>query len=130
MKDSIWFVVELPPVSKKNSQQILINSKTKRPFVAPSQKYRQYERDAKVFMPKLDKPIDEPVSVKCLFYMPTRRRCDLPNMENAIDDIMVKYGVLADDNFKILVSHDGSRILYDKERPRTEITIDFLSEML
>lgn len=130
MKSSIWFVVELPPVSKKNSQQILINSKTKRPFIAPSQKYRRYEKDAGAFMPKLDKPIDEPVSVKCLFYMPTRRRCDLPNMENAIDDIMVKYGVLADDNFKILVSHDGSRILYDKERPRTEITIDFLSDML
>lgn len=129
MKDSIMFVVELPPVSKKNSQQILINSKTKRPFIAPSQKYRQYERDVKAFMPKLDKPIDEPVAVKCLFYMPTRRRCDLPNMENAIDDIMVKYGVLADDNFNILVSHDGSRILYDKERPRTEITIDFLGDL-
>lgn len=130
MKSSIWFVVELPPVSKKNSQQILVNSKTKRPFIAPSKKYRQYEKEAGAFMPKLDAPIDEPVAVKCLFYMPTRRRCDLPNMENAIDDIMVKYGVLADDNFKILVSHDGSRILYDKERPRTEITIDFLGEML
>lgn len=130
MKDSISFVVELPPVSKKNSQQILINSRTGRPFVAPSKKYKQYEKDAAVFMPRLKEPISDPVSVKCLFYMPTRRRCDLPNMENAIDDIMVKYGVLADDNFKVLVSHDGSRILYDKERPRTEITIDFLSDML
>ena len=55
--------------------------------------------------------------------MPTRAKCDLTNHLEAIDDIMVKAGLLADDNFTVVESHDGSRVLYDKERPRTEIII-------
>lgn len=60
--------------------------------------------------------------------MPTRRRCDLTNMLEAVDDIMVKYKLLQDDNCKIIVGHDGSRVLYDKENPRTEITITPIGE--
>lgn len=71
----------------------------------------------------MDAPINEPVEVKCLFYMKTKRAVDLTNLEEAIDDILVKYGVLADDNNNVIVSHDGSRVLYDKDDPRTEIEI-------
>lgn len=67
--------------------------------------------------------IAEPVEVKCLFYMPTRRKVDLTNLLEAIDDILVYAGTLADDNSNIIVSHDGSRVLYDKENPRTEVYI-------
>jgi Holliday junction resolvase RusA-like endonuclease len=55
--------------------------------------------------------------------MPTRRKVDLTNLLEAIDDVMVKAGLLADDNADIVQSHDGSRVLYDKDRPRTEIYI-------
>lgn len=77
------------------------------------------------FIPRKQKPIDEPVNVKCLFYMPTHRRCDLTNMLEAIDDVMVAGGLLADDNYKIIKSHDGSRVLYDEENPRTEVYIEW-----
>lgn len=40
-----------------------------------------------------------------------------------MDDALVAAGVLADDNSQIIVSHDGSRVLYDKDNPRTEVTI-------
>lgn len=122
-KEIISFTLRLPPISKKNSQQILINMATGRPFIMPSKQYKQYERDSLWFIPKLTKPIDYAVNVKCLFYMPTHRKCDLTNLLEAIDDIMVKSGLLADDNFTIIESHDGSRILYDKENPRTEVYI-------
>ena len=91
----------------------------------PSAQYKQYERDAAWFIPRLPRgaSITEPVNVKCLFYMPTRRKVDLTNLLEAIDDIMVKTGLLADDNSEIVQSHDGSRVLYDKARPRTEIII-------
>ena len=56
--------------------------------------------------------------------MPTKRRCDLTNLLEAIDDIMVHCGLLADDDFTIIQSHDGSRVLYDKENPRTEVYIE------
>ena len=88
----------------------------------PSKKYKEYEKSALWFIPK-GETIKEPVNVKCLFYMPTRRKCDLVNMQEAILDVMVKAGLLADDNYSIVQSMDGSRVLYDKENPRTEVYI-------
>lgn len=123
MNDAFNFVIELTPISKKNSQQILINRATNRPFISPSKKYKEYEKSAKWFIPRVEKPIDFPVNVKCLFYMPTKRKCDLTNMLEAIDDVMVKAGLLEDDNYTVIASHDGSRVLYDKSRPRTEVVI-------
>lgn len=121
------FTISLIPISKKNHQQILINRKTGKPFVAPSKQYQDYERDAMWFVPKV-KQIDYPVNVKCLFYMPTKRLCDLTNMLEAVDDVMVKAGLLKDDNYKIIASHDGSRVLYDKFNPRTEVYIERIIE--
>lgn len=119
----IKFTVPLTPVSKKNSQQIVQNRVTGRPFIMPSKKYKEYEKAAMWFIPRLQQPINYPVNVKCLFYMPTKRKCDLTNMIEAIDDIMVKAGLLEDDNYSIVAGHDGSRVLYDKENPRTEVYI-------
>lgn len=121
------FTIQLIPISKKNHQQILKNKKTGKRFVAPSKQYRDYERDAMWFVPKA-KQIDYPVNVKCLFYMPTKRLCDLTNMLEAVDDVMVKAGLLKDDNYKIIASHDGSRVLYDKFNPRTEVYIERITE--
>lgn len=118
----IKFIIPLQPISKKNSQQIFINSKTGKPFIAPSKKYKEYEAAASWFIPR-NLTIDTPVNVKCLFYMKNRQKCDLTNMLEAIDDIMVRVGLLADDNYTIVQSHDGSRIFHDKENPRTEIYI-------
>lgn len=121
----IKFTIPLAPITKKNSQRIMTNRKTGKPFIMPSEQYKQYERNAMWFIPR-GKRIDSPVNVKCLFYMPTRRKVDLTNLLEAIDDIMVKAGLLADDNSEIVESHDGSRVLYDKDRPRTEIYIEFI----
>ena len=118
------FIIKLPPVSKKNSQQILCNPKTGKRFIAPSKKYKEYEQNAGWFLPRRKEPIDYSINVKCLFYMPTKRKCDLTNLLEAVDDVLVKHGIIADDNYTIIESHDGSRVLYDKENPRTEIYID------
>lgn len=119
----IKFAIHLTPISKKNSMRIVNNQKTGKPFLIASKQFKDYEKNALWFIPKLTKPIDYAVNVKCLFYMPTHRKCDLTNMLEAIDDIMVRAGLLADDNFTIIESHDGSRVLYDKENPRTEVQI-------
>lgn len=123
----IKFKIELPPITKKNSQQILTNSKTGRAFIAPSTAYKKYEKNAGWFITGWLRSlkIAAPVNVKCLYYMPTRRRVDLTNLLEATDDILVRYGVLQDDHCGIIASHDGSRVLYDKENPRTEVTISF-----
>jgi len=121
------FTIPLPPISKKNSQRIFRPNGTNRPVIVPSEQYKRYERHAMWFIPR-GKMIDCPVNIKCLFYMPTRRKCDLTNLLEAIDDVMVKAGLLADDNYTIIESHDGSRVLYDKDKPRTEIYIEASEE--
>lgn len=123
----IKFIVNLPPISKKNSQQILINKATGRPFIMPSKQYKEYEKAALWFIPKVE-TIDKPVNVQCLFYMPTQRKCDLVNMQEAILDVMVKAGLLADDNYTIVQSMNGSRVFCDKKYPRTEVYITLAGE--
>ena len=126
MMNTIHFKIMFPPITKKNSQQILINKKTGRPFIMPSRNYKAYEKSAGWYLRPLG--IDYPVNIKAHFYMPTRRKVDLTNLLSALDDVLVHHGVITDDNSSIVVGHDGSRVLYDKEKPRTEIWIEPIIE--
>lgn len=92
-------------------------------MILPSAKYRAYERDAGWWIKHKGLQIDYPVNVKAVYYMPTRGRVDLTNLHEALHDVLVHYGVLADDNSSIVASTDGSRVEYDKDRPRTEVWI-------
>ena len=56
--------------------------------------------------------------------MDSLRRVDLANLLEATCDILTHYGVLKDDNSRIVASHDGSRVLLDREHPRAEIYIE------
>ena len=123
------YTIPLSPVTKKNSSQIVFAGAKcpvcKRGRIArllPSKKYREYEKAA-LWCLKRKEPITKPVNVQCLFYMPTARKVDLTNLLEAVCDALVTAGVLADDNSKIVVSHDGSRVLLDRDKPRTEIYI-------
>lgn len=117
-------MIPLNPKTKKNSQKIISNPKTRRPMIIQSEEYKQYERDAGWFLTRPAEPISEPVNIRCTFYRDSRRRVDLTNLLEAIDDILVKYKIIKDDNFEIIAGHDGSRVYIDKEHPRTEIAIE------
>ena len=122
-------MIPLNPRTKKNNQQIVYNSKTKQPFIIQSEKYKQYERDAAWFLRKPAAPFNSPVNIRCIFYRDSERRCDLTNLLEAIDDILVKYKIIADDNFKIIAGHDGSRVYIDRKNPRTEIYIETFDDI-
>lgn len=120
----IQIVIKGRPITKKNHSQIR-KAKNGRRYVAPSEYYEKYEEMALWQIKGVArKKIDFPCNVKCLYYMPTRHRVDLVNLLEATCDILVTAGVLADDNSKIVAAHDGSRVLYDKDNPRTEIYIE------
>lgn len=117
------------PITKKNSQRIFRNPKTGKPFITRSAAYEDYEAAASYYLKPLPpQPIERAACVMCLYYMPTRRLVDLTNLMEATHDILVKCGVLKDDNSRIVASVDGSRVLYDKEHPRTEIYIREMEE--
>ena len=121
----IKFTINIATKTKKNSQQII---KIKGHYaIMPSKLYKQFEKDCFHYMPNIE-TIDYPVNVKCTYYMPTRRKVDLNNLLEATTDVLVHYNVLKDDNSKIVVGHDGSRVYYDKYNPRTEIEISRIEE--
>lgn len=127
MGEILNITIPLIPISKKNSNQIIWNKRTKRPMIIPSKQYKQYEKDCEQYLNAIPfSAIDCAVNVKCVYYMPTRRRVDLVNLQESTLDILVKYGIIADDNSNIVVSMDGSRVLYDKQNPRTEIEIEII----
>jgi len=115
------FTIPIEPVTKKNSQQIIMCKG--RPMIIPSKKYREYEKRAIQYLCFCTDYINYPVNIEAHFYMGTRRKCDLTNLLEAIDDVLVKAGVIEDDNYTIIVGHDRSRVHYDKENPRTELII-------
>lgn len=112
------------PKTKKNSQQIFINSRTGKPFITQSKIYKQYRNDfLKQVTGNMKKNIDTPVKIKCTYYRKTKRKVDLVNLLNATNDLLVEAGVIEDDNSNIVSSHDGSVVLHDKNNPRVEIEI-------
>lgn len=119
------------PVTKKNHGRIVqkkfANGK-RLPIMLPSKPYIEYEKKCKQYIPTLRQlsPIDYPITLQCHYYLETRRKCDLTNLLQATCDILVKYGILEDDNYSIVASFDGTRAYYDKENPRVEIEINKL----
>ena len=93
------YIISLPPITKKNSQQILTNHRTGKPFIAPSKQYKKYEQAAMWYLtPKPKAPLSGRYRVATVFYMPTRRKVDLTNLMEAAHDTLVAAKILADDN--------------------------------
>lgn len=123
MVKKIRFTIYGNPKTKKNSSQIIMNQRTGRPMVIPSKAYKQYEKDCGLQLKGKGLKINYPVNLKAVYYRKDRRKVDLSNLHEALQDILVKYGVLEDDNYTIVASHDGSCVQIDKENPRTEVEI-------
>lgn len=115
------------PRTKKNSARILKSHSGGR-FVAPSKAYVDYETDCLRQINRPRSPISARVNVRCVYYMRTARRVDLANLIEATTDILVKARVLEDDNSRVVAAHDGSRVDYDKKKPRVEIWIEEMKE--
>ncbi len=121
-------VIPFEPRTKKNSQQIIKNRANGHYMIIPSKAYKEYEKAASAYLPKLH--INYPVNVRCVYYMATKRRVDLVNLEEATLDLLVHAETLMDDNSRVVVSMDGSYVDYDKNNPRTEIWIEDLSNSI
>ncbi len=122
--ETLRIIIRGAPRTKKNSQRIFKRPGGKGCFIAPSKEYKEYEAAALAQIKRPDKPIDVPVNVKCVYCMPTARKVDLTNLLEATDDILVKAGVLVDDNSDIVAAHDGSCVVKGfRDDPRVEIEI-------
>jgi Holliday junction resolvase RusA-like endonuclease len=121
----IKFTIPVAPVTKKNHSRII--HRGSKHLLLPSEQYERYEKEAGWFIVR-NCNIDYKINVKALYYMNTKRIVDLNGLNQALHDVLVKYKVIKDDNSRIVYSTDGSRVLYDKENPRTEIEITAIQE--
>jgi Holliday junction resolvase RusA-like endonuclease len=114
--------------SKKSSQQIIVNKKTKRAMLIPNKKYNEWIGGAKKQLwdqmeDKGFETIDTPVAIKCIVYRLTKRKIDLINLLQSIHDALEAAGILKNDF--LIESTDGSRRILGvaKGQERTEIFI-------
>lgn len=93
-------------------------------MLIPSKLYKQFESEClKVIPSKYRQKISYPVNIKAIFYTESRRKIDLTNLLEALDDMLVKAEIIEDDCRDIIVSHDGSRVFWNKENPHIEVEI-------
>lgn len=120
--DCIDFIV-IPgnPAIKKNSNT------TAKGMRLPNKNYAPYEElnveYLKEYYSELYYDKSTPITLKFFFYKDTKRKTDISNLYEAPQDVMVKAGILEDDESEIVVSHhtDSRVIKTEKEFPRTEI---------
>lgn len=86
--------------SKKNSR---INTRSGRSF--PSKKYAQWRTEAMLQISQQARgfqTITEPVAIHFTLFFDTKRRADLDNKIASIFDMLVDYGILADDSWQVV----------------------------
>lgn len=97
-------------------------------MIVQSEIYRKFERECEKYLKNYKLMINEAINLKCTFILGDKRKRDLTNLENAIADILVKYGVLKDDNYNIIAGWDGSRCYYVKGKNKIIIEITKIRE--
>lgn len=89
--------------SKKNSKRIV--GRGKRMFIISSKNYLEWEKEkANEIYGQLDEitAITTPVRLSITFSSATKRKWDLSNKVESIQDLFVKVGILEDDNWSIV----------------------------
>lgn len=139
----LHFVIEGHPYVKKSNQKLLMRGK--RLVRIPTPSYNAWRMSAldqlatlgfdpsfkmrRKYNKDLKGQITKPINLRLRFYLQTAGRVDLSALYEGIQDVLVEVGLLDDDNYKIVASHDGSGAEKDADRPRIEVTITGKDEM-
>lgn len=117
----VRFTVPGAPRTKKNSGKIW--NRGNRRIIRPSEAWLEWRDMVKRYTatkPEFRLRIDKPVNCCAHFYR-DREAGDSHGYYNGIADVLQEIEVVVDD--KWLVSWDGSRLLKDNMRPRTEVVL-------
>jgi len=98
------------------------------PRVAPCKEYASWIHDteaaalilsARLSCAGLTLPVEVPLTRTLRAYLFMKTTGDLSGYEQAVDDWLQHYGFIAND--RQIRSHDGSRLMLDRQEPRLEI---------
>jgi Holliday junction resolvase RusA-like endonuclease len=119
--------IPIEPKTKKNKGRIA--KRGGRTYILPSKDFEEYQNACRWFVKTPDEPITQKCNIKATYYRKTRRRVDITNLHSALHDVLTHYGVIADDDCKIVVGTDGSRVKVDGYYPRTVVEITAVDEV-
>jgi Holliday junction resolvase RusA-like endonuclease len=110
--------------SKKNSKRIGVAGG--RPRIFSSDDYLSWEEEQLYRLRNVKARVRSPFKMFVEFYAPNRIPGDCSNKFESIADLLVKAGIIPDDNWFHMVEQ-GSRLAgIDKENPRAEVEITTL----
>ncbi len=122
-------VIEGQCPSKKNSRNLFVRNG--RIVNIPSKIHAAWERQALVSLQTQYRgQFDGPVSVTCEFYNKDKRLRDIDNQQSAVLDLLVKSGLLKDDNYLNVVELHGYFKGIDKENPRVQIKVSEVNDIM
>jgi Holliday junction resolvase RusA-like endonuclease len=104
--------------SLKNRKQLFIRGG--KPAMVSNKLHRDWEIDALWQLKGKAVVTDYPATLTCIFYNGDKRKRDNSNMLDSVQDVLVKAGILEDDNCWLL-DVGGLHSEYDKDNPRVEI---------
>ena len=111
-------------IPKKNSKQIIFNSRTKKPLIISSKNYSQWHVYALWQLKQVAPVTKYPVSITMTFYVKDLRRRDLSNMAESVADTLVDARILKDDDWE----HISEMILrfgsINRGNPRVKVEIN------
>jgi len=99
MKSRIIITGNIP--SKKNSKRLFRNSKTGKTFITSSKNAKDFEFEWCMRL-KNKYPTYNHAKVKIGFYAKDKRKFDLTNKTESIMDVLVRAGILVDDNYSVV----------------------------
>lgn len=109
--------------SKKNQKQMVCRGN--RPILLPSKKHEEWHDEAMWQLKAQKVPQDklENVSMVVQFFAPDKRRADASNKLESINDLLVDYGLLKDDDWWTINRIIILKTELDRENPRVELEI-------
>ena len=112
--------------SKKNSMFT-----TKKWFKIPSKKYQEWEKEQKQFLINNYSDIElinHPIKISYILYLPDKRKTDITNKLESVNDLLVRAWILEDDNTNIIAHIDAVCLWTDKDNPRIHLIINKIED--
>lgn len=117
-------VIKTSVPSQKNGKQIFINKRTGKRFITSSQNVKNWQEQA-LWQLKGQTPIvGYPVALTMIFKYDSKHRHDLDNSASTVLDILVKAGLLEDDNTSYVETLTLQYGGVDKDNAGVEVYVD------
>ncbi len=122
--EELDFIIPGEVISKKNSKRCFggkaVSSKAHMKWEKQAMAEMQYKR--------VKWTGDYPVELHVFFYRKTRRIFDYSNLLESVQDMMVKAGIIFDDDFKHVIPVISGMAI-DKDHPRVAVSIRMPSKL-